>query len=121
MKRIDSSLLTDWELFLNNEKGLKSLNNEQSKHPLYICLVSDFLILFQTLFCSFTHLASSCDVVAPVVGSAALAPGADGVGGADALSCAGVTVVAHVFAVAGCRRAQESLIFFNKCQHQWLT
>lgn len=49
-----------------------------------------------------THLASGDDVVAPVVGSAAVAPLTDGVGRTDTLSCVGIAVVSHVTALTGC-------------------
>lgn len=49
------------------------------------------------------YLAPSDDVMAPVVGSAAVAPFADGVGRTDALARVGVAVVPHVVAIASCR------------------
>lgn len=48
------------------------------------------------------YLAPCDDVMAPVVGSAPVAPLADGVGRTDALARVGVAVVPHVAALASC-------------------
>lgn len=54
---------------------------------------------FSQIFKGKMYLAPSDDVMAPVVGSAAVAPFADGVWRTDALACVGVTVVPHVVAI----------------------
>lgn len=53
------------------------------------------------------YLASSCDIMAPVVGSTAVAPLTNGVWRTDTLSCVSITVIPHMTALTGCRRAGE--------------
>lgn len=57
-----------------------------------------------------THLASTDDIVAPVVGSATVASFTNGVWRTDTLSCVSVTVIPQMTALAGCRREENACL-----------
>ena len=52
------------------------------------------------------YLASSYDIMAPVVWSTAVAPLTSSVGRTDTLPCVIITVISHMTALTGCKREE---------------
>lgn len=66
------------------------------------------------------YLASTDDIMAPVVWSTSITPLPNGIWRTDALSCVSITVVAHMTALTGYREGQNARKCFSLHLTLWL-